>query len=67
MWILLMVMFSNPYQIHQIKILGKYVDKKVCVSEVNRAKSIKVARKLSFGCIKIEPTDVSHIGPKKEI
>lgn len=53
MWILLMIMFSNPYHVHHIEILGKYNTKAICATEVQRAVAIKVDRKLSFGCIKI--------------
>jgi hypothetical protein len=54
MWVLLMVIFSSPYQIDHIKILGKYNTKQVCASEVKRASSIKVPQKVSFGCVQIE-------------
>ena len=53
MWILLMIVFSQPYQIDTIDILGTYGSKKACTSEVKRALAIGTIVKTSFGCIKI--------------
>ena len=48
-----MIVFSQPYQIATIDILGTYGSKKVCTSEVKRALAIGTIVKTSFGCIKI--------------
>ena len=64
MWLLLMIMFSNPYHIENIKILGNYDTKAICATEVKRAVAIKVNRKLSFGCIKIENHKMVNVMPK---
>lgn len=53
MWVLLMIVFSQPYQIDTIDILGTYGSKKTCTSEIKRALAIGVPIKSSFGCIKI--------------
>tara|TARA_R110000751_G_C13731697_1_gene476591 strand:- start:833 stop:1021 length:189 start_codon:yes stop_codon:yes gene_type:complete len=54
MWILLMIIFSQPYQISDIEILGTYVNKKACTDTVDRALSVGVPVKTSFGCILVE-------------
>ena len=53
MWILLMIVFSQPYHIATIDILGTYGSKKACTSEVKRALAIGTIVKTSFGCINI--------------
>ena len=67
MWILLMIIFSQPYEVAQINIIGQFKQKPACVSEQERA--VKVYNKsstarVSFGCIKIEGAkhmnNVSH-------
>ena len=54
MWVLLMIIFSQPYHVDKIDILGTYADKEVCVSEQKRAMAIGTITKTSFGCVKIE-------------
>ena len=54
MWILLMVVFSQPYEISTVDILNTYYNKRACTDEVNRALSITVPVNTSFGCLKIE-------------
>jgi len=54
MWVLLMVIFSQPYEIAKVNILGTYYNKTACTDEVNRALSITVPVKTSFGCLKIK-------------
>ena len=54
MWVLLMIIFSQPYHVDKIDILGTYADKEVCVSEQKRATAIRTLTRTSFGCVKIE-------------
>ena len=54
MWILLMIIFSQPYHVSTIDILGTYSDKTACVKEQKRAVAIGTSMKRSFGCVKIE-------------
>ena len=54
MWVLLMIIFSQPYHVDKIDILGTYADKEVCVSEQKRATAIRTPARTSFGCVKIE-------------
>ena len=54
MWILLMIIFSAPYEIEKVEILNTYHSKKKCVEEINRAIEMEVPRETSFGCVKIE-------------
>ena len=54
MWILLMIIFSQPYHVATVDILGTYSDKTVCVSEQRRAMEIGTIIKTSFGCVKID-------------
>ena len=54
MWVLLMIVFSQPYHVSTVDILGTYPDKEVCVSEQKRATAIGTPFKTSFGCVKIE-------------
>ena len=49
-----MVVFSQPYEIATVDILGTYHNKKACTDQVNRALTITVPAKTSFGCLKIE-------------
>ena len=64
MWILLMIVFNQPFQVDSINILGEYHQKKECQEEVKRALAIGVPIKSSFGCVKIEKmgkhSNVSH-------
>ena len=53
MWVLLMIIFSQPYHVDKIDILGTYADKEVCVNEQKRATDIGTIAKTSFGCVKI--------------
>ncbi len=53
MWVLLMIIFSQPYHVDTIDILGTYSKKEVCVSEQKRAMTIGTIVKTSFGCVKI--------------
>ena len=54
MWVLLMIVFSQPYHVATVDILGTYSDKEVCVSEQKRATAIGTPFNTSFGCVKIE-------------
>ena len=53
MWVLLMIIFSQPYHVATVDILGTYSTKTVCVSQQKRAMAIGTIIKTSFGCIKI--------------
>ena len=54
MWILLMIIFSQPYQVSNIEIIGTYGSKKSCTQEVQRALTLDVPVKSSFGCILVK-------------
>ena len=54
MWVLLMIVFSQPFHVATVDILGTYSNKTVCVSEQRRAMAIGTVIKTSFGCVKIE-------------
>ena len=54
MWVLLMIVFSQPYHVATVDILGTYSEKTVCVNEQERAMTLPVPQKTSFGCVKIE-------------
>ena len=54
MWVLLMIVFSQPYHVATVDILGTYTEKTVCVREQQRAMEIGTIIKTSFGCEKIE-------------
>lgn len=54
MWILLMIVFSQPYQISHIDVMGAYGSKKSCSEEVQRALSLDIPVKASFGCILVK-------------
>ena len=66
MWILLMVVFSQPYQVDHIQLLGEYRDRVGCVMEQERAVRVyndTSSDKVSFGCLKIgfkKTSNVSH-------
>ena len=48
MWVLLMIIFSQPYHVSTVDILGTYSEKEVCVEEQKRATAIGVTGKASF-------------------
>ena len=54
MWVLLMIVFSQPFHVATVDILGTYSNKTVCVSEQRRAMAIGTINKTAFGCVKIE-------------
>ena len=54
MWVLLMIVFSQPYHVATVDILGTYTEKTVCLSEQRRATAIPTPARTSFGCVKIE-------------
>ena len=54
MWVLLMIIFSQPYHVAKVDILGTYTEKVVCVKEQKRAMAIGTGPTTSFGCVKIE-------------
>ena len=54
MWVLLMIVFSQPYHVANVDILGTYTLKAVCVKEQKRAMAIGTGPTTSFGCVKIE-------------
>jgi len=54
MWILLMIIFSAPYEVEKVDILGNYQNKTECVQEIQRALTLEVPKQTSFGCVKIE-------------
>ena len=54
MWVLLMIVFSQPYHVATVDILGTYSEKTVCVNEQKRAMAIGTGPTTSFGCVKIE-------------
>ena len=54
MWVLLIIVFSQPYHVATVNILGTYIEKAVCVSEQKRAMTIGTITRTSFGCVKIE-------------
>ena len=54
MWVLLMIVFSQPYHVATVDILGTYSEKMICINEQKRAMAIGTPIKTSFGCVKIE-------------
>ena len=49
-----MIVFSQPYQISHIDVMGAYGSKKSCTEEVQRALSLDIPVKASFGCILVK-------------
>ena len=49
-----MIIFSQPYTVATVNVLGVYSEKSVCVSEQQRATDIGIKKRTTFGCIKIE-------------
>jgi len=54
MWVLLMIIFSQPYHVATVEILGTYTKKTICVNEQKRATAIGTKARTAFGCVKIE-------------
>jgi len=61
MWVLLMIVFSQPYHVANVDILGTYTLKDVCVNEQKRATAIRTPFRTSFGCVKIEGVKHSNV------
>ncbi len=58
MWVLLMIIFNQPYTVDHINNLGQYPNKSVCIKEQQRALKAYDSRRngtASFGCIKVKP------------
>jgi hypothetical protein len=53
MWILLMIIFSQPFEVGQVDILGTYADQDRCMSEHSRAIELETPQPASFGCIQL--------------
>ena len=56
MWILLMIVFSQPYEVDHIEMLGEYRSKAECVAEQHRAVDTINEGKydpVSFGCLQV--------------
>ena len=49
-----MIVFSQPYQISHIDVMGAYGNKKSCTKEVQRALDLDIPVKASFGCILVK-------------
>ena len=48
-----MIVFSQPYHVATVDILGTFSEKVACVSEQRRAVSIGTSVRTSFGCVRI--------------
>ena len=48
-----MIVFSQPYHVAKVDILGTFSEKVACVSEQRRAVSIGTFVRTSFGCVRI--------------
>ena len=53
MWVLMMIILSQPYHVDKVDILGTYFKKEVCEKNKRRAMAIGTIGKVSFGCVKI--------------
>ena len=67
MWILLMIVFNQPYTVDHINNLGEYPSKEYCNKERNRA--VKIIDRgtyspVSFGCARVKFTK-NFIGRKQ--
>mgnify|MGYP006451770953 FL=1 len=59
MWVLLMIVFNQPYVVDHINNLGEYPSKKYCSKE--RDKAVKIINRgtygpVSFGCARVKFT-----------
>ena len=55
MWILLMIILSNPPNIHivEARVLGTYQGKEECANHMDRALSLNPPQNTNVGCIKL--------------
>tara|TARA_R110002020_G_scaffold307502_3_gene523309 strand:+ start:100 stop:312 length:213 start_codon:yes stop_codon:yes gene_type:complete len=65
MWILLIVLFSQPFTVETVDILGEYTEKQACLKEQARAGKTwgkDNPHHASFGCIQlhVRKTNVSR-------
>ena len=57
-----MIVFSQPYQVSDIKIIGTFGLKSSCTQEVERALTFDIPVKSSFGCILVKGlTKLKHV------
>jgi hypothetical protein len=62
-WILLMIVFSQPFEVGHVDVLGQYPDEAKCNKAMNRALAIfrshrtEAPERASFGCLGIGKTD----------
>ena len=62
-WILLMIIFSQPFEVGQVNVLGQYQNEAECNTDKNRALEIfrshrtEAPERANFGCLGIGETD----------
>ena len=55
-----MIVFSQPYEIDHVEILGNYGSQPACLQEKERALTFQVPRKSSFGCVLLKKNNETY-------
>ncbi len=54
MWILLMIVFNQPFEVGRVDVLGTYADRDRCMLEHGRAFELKTPQPTNFGCVQLK-------------
>jgi hypothetical protein len=60
MWILLVIILSQPFQVGSVGILGIFLFENQCESERVRAVDLGPPDKMNIGCLRIEGVSQAH-------
>ena len=60
MWILLVIILGQPYQVERVEILGSFQESKKCESERERAVTLELPKNMNIGCLKLEGVSLTY-------
>ena len=60
MWILLVIIMAQSYQVDRLEILGSFQGEKKCNSERNRALTVGLPKNMNIGCLKLEGVSLAY-------
>ena len=69
MWLLIMIIFNQPYNVDHIKLLGRYDNRQQCIDQQRKAVEVYNESKnvpVSFGCMQLPGTQISTINRRQK-
>ena len=60
MWILLVIILSQPFQVGSVEILGIFLLENQCESERVRAVDLTLPYKMNIGCLRIKGVSLAY-------